>query len=397
MDKAKSVKAVLLISSCDTNASSALIIPLMGMLAVMFPGSSTQISMLISLPSLVMIPTIFLSGKLSNYFSKKTLLNIGTACYIIGGFGACLYSNLAFIVVMRGIVGIGCGIVYPLIPALIAQFWEGDQRAKMMGWASAAGSILAMGMSMASGFLAVKDWRYPFYLDLLWIILLIAQIKVLPKVPPERKDPALLKTGERPKLTLSVYLDIFAMFVYLMVSMVYILKISIFISAENLGNAANAGLASSAVTFCAFLISLVFTLFLKYTKRFTSVVSLVFLGICFYLLSIAHSFSLVVAASVCMGFSLGLIFPYLNTRVSAIAPPAAKTFALSVMYTAGYTGQFLAAFYAQAIDKIVGGSLRGTFQFMVGNIGVCIVIATVCILISMNMEKKKLSSKSWVS
>lgn len=390
MNIGKSAKAVLLISSCDTNASSALIIPLMGLLATMFPTQSTQISMLISLPSLVMIPTIFITGKLSNYISKKTLLNIGTACYIIGGFGACLVPNLTFIIIMRGIVGIGCGIVYPLIPAFIAQFWEGQERAKMMGWASAAGSILAMIMSVSSGFLAVKDWHYPFFLDLLWIILLVAQIRVLPKVPPERKDTTLVtgQTGKRQRLGRAVYLDIFAMFIYLMVSMVFILKIAIYISRENFGNAANAGLASSAVTFCAFFISLFFTVILKYLRRFTPVLSLVFLGICFYLLSIAHSFPMILAGSVCMGFSLGLIFPYMNTRVSAIAPPAAKTFALSSMYTAAYLGQFLAAFYAQAIDKIVGGSIRNIFQFMVGNIGICIVVSIIVILGSIRLEKQ---------
>jgi hypothetical protein len=38
----------------------------------------------------------------------------------------------------------------------------------------------------------------------------------------------------------------------------------------------------------------------------------------------------------------------MNTRISTIAPAGAKTFALSLMSGAIYTGQFLAAFYVQA-------------------------------------------------
>lgn len=387
MGKGKSIKAVLLFSSSDTNASSALIIPLMGVLAVMFPNAGTQISMLISLPSLVMIPTILITGILVNYVSKKTLLNIGTICYIVGGFGACLVDNLTFIVIMRAIVGIGCGIVYPLVPAYITQLYEGNERAKMMGWASAAGSIIAMAMSMASGILATKNWHYPFFLDLLWIILLVAQIRVLPKVPPENKETALPLTGKRLRLNRSVYISIFAIFVYLMISMVYILKISIFIADENLGNAAYAGFASSITTFSAFIMSLLFYYLLKRIKRFISVLSLVFLCFCFYFLSLANSFTYVAIASVFMGFSIGLMFPYMNTRISSIAPPGAKTFALSLMAGAIYTGQFLAAFYVQGIERFIGGSLRMTFSFMAGNLLVCIMVAIVCLLISIKKEK----------
>ncbi len=94
--------------------------------------------------------------------------------------------------------------------AFIAQLYEGNERAKMMGWASAAGSIIAMAMSMASGILATKSWHFPFCLDLLWIIVLIAQMRVLPKVPPEKLDTALLPGGKRPPLNQAVYISIFA-------------------------------------------------------------------------------------------------------------------------------------------------------------------------------------------
>lgn len=380
LNKSKSVAAVLLFSSADTNVANSMIIPMMGLLTTMFPNSGTQVNMLISLPSLLMIPAIFITGKLANYYSKKTLLNLGLVLYIIGGLGGCLVENISYIVVMRGILGIGCGMIYPLVPAFIAQLYEGQERAKMMGWASATGSILAMAMAMASGFLATLNWKYPFFLDLLYIILLVAQVRVLPKVPPEKLEISTSQGKEKVGLGRSVYLSIFAIFVYLMISMVYIFKIAIFIQTENLGNSAQAGLASSATTFSAFVISLFFVYILKGLKRYTSVLSLVSLALCFSLLSIAQSFQMVLYASVFMGCSLGLMFPYMNIRISTIAPLGTRTYALSLMGSAIYTGQFLASYYVQLIETLFKGTLRNTFAVMVGNLLICIIVAIICIL-----------------
>ena len=389
MEKRTSVKAVLLISSADSNAASSLIIPLMGIFAVMFPGSDTQISMLISLPSLIMVPVILITGRLSRYYSKKTLLNIGAALFLIGGFAGCLWENLTFILFARIVNGIGCGMIYPLVPTLIAYFFDGDERTEMMGWANGAGSAIAMLMSLASGLLAVIDWRYPFMIMLLYILLLIAQIRVLPAVPPEKDDQALRPDqGPLPRMNWLVYVTVVATFVYFMMSMVYILKISIFIQTEHLGNATNAGLASSCVAFSAFFFSLAFPYVYKLLDRFTSIVCLIALGACFQSLGVAQNFHMVIVSSICMGCSLGFIIPYMNTRVSTIAPVGTKTRAFALVSGAIYTGQFFAAFYINGVQSLLGDSLRSSFMFMAGTLAVCILVAILFILVSQKYESR---------
>ena len=368
----------------------------MGIFAVMFPDSDTQISMLISLPSLIMVPVILMTGRLSRYYSKKTLLNIGAALFVVGGFSGCLWENLTFILIARAISGVGCGMIYPLIPTLVTYFFDEDERTEMMGWANGAGSILAMLMSLVSGFLAVINWRYPFMIMLLYTLLLVAQIRVLPAIPPERDDASITPClGQTPRMGWLIYVSVFVTFVYFMISMVWILKISIFIGSEGLGNATNAGIASSILTFTAFVFSLAFPYVFRVLNRFTSVVCLVTLGACFYFLSIAQSFNMVILSSVCMGCSLGFIIPYMNTRVSILAPVGTKTCAFSLVSGAIYTGQFVAVFYFNVVQgMVVGESLRSVFSIIAGNLAVCTVIAILFILGSHLYEQKHCQSKA---
>ena len=389
MERKNSVKTILLISSADSNAASSLIIPLMGIFAVMFPGSDTQISMLISLPSLIMVPVILMTGKLSRYYSKKTLLNIGAGLFFIGGFAGCLWDNLAFILLTRVINGIGCGMIYPLVPALIAYFFDGDEQTKMMGWANAAGSIIAMLVSLSSGFLALLNWRYPFIIMLLYALLLIAQIRVLPNIPPEKDDTTLPPCqGRMPHMGWLIYVTAFAAFVFFSISMVWILKISIFIESEGLGNAANAGMASSIVAGTAFFFSMTFPYVYRLINRFTSIICLISLAACFFLMGQAQSFRMIIFSSICMGCSLGYIIPYMNMRVSTIASLQSKTCAFSLVCSAIYLGQFFAAFYFGGIQLIVGDSLRGAFYAIAENLVVCTVIALLFILFSWKYDRK---------
>ena len=389
MKRKNSVKTILLISSADSNAASSLIIPLMGIFAVMFPGSDTQISMLISLPSLIMVPVILITGKLSRYYSKKTLLNIGAGLFFIGGFAGCLWDNLMFILITRVINGIGCGMIYPLVPALIAYFFNGVEQTKMMGWANAAGSIIAMLVSLSSGFLALLNWRYPFIVMLLYALLLIAQIRVLPSIPPEKDDTTLSPCqGRMPRMSWLIYITAFSTFLFFSISMVWILKISIFIESEGLGNAANAGMASSFVAATAFFFSMTFPYVYRLINRFTSIICLISLAACFFLMGQAQSFRMIIFSSFCMGCSLGYIIPYMNMRVSTIASPQSKTCAFSLVCSAIYMGQFFSAFYFRGVQLICGDSLRGTLYVIAESLVICTVVALLFILFSWKYDRK---------
>lgn len=386
------LKAVLLFSYTYTMMATTLIMPIMGNLAQAFPTAGTKIPMLISLPSLVMIPAILLSGYISKYVSKKTVLIFGSILYIIGGFGGGLHDNIDFILLMRTIGGVGTGLIFPLVPALIAQLYQDQEVPKLIGWGNATGSIFGVVFATVTGYLAVMDWHYAFYIYLIYIGLLIAQIMILPHVPPEKQDITMKKDDKNDGLNWLAWVYVLATLVYMVISMVYIVKTAIFIMETNLGNSANAGIASSVVSFTALLLCLVFGQIFKILKRYTVVVGFAATGVCFFCLSIAQSFAMIIVASLFMGISLATVLPYLMTTITMVVPKNAQTTAVSFVSTAMYIGQFLAAYYVQAIESLVNGVTRTAFSVIAGQLLLIVVIAIGFIVVTQNQFDNRVNS-----
>ena len=177
-------KATLLLCACDSNALGSEMTPILAVIALAFPGEN--VNLLVALPPLCIIPASLVAAKLSYYISRKTILTIGQILFIIGGLGGAFAPNFEFLLATRVFFGLGCGLVYPIVPTLISYFFAGHERVSMMGGANAVGSIIAMVFSTLSGTLAVIGWHVPFFVNVFFVFVLVMQLVFLPKVPPEK-------------------------------------------------------------------------------------------------------------------------------------------------------------------------------------------------------------------
>jgi MFS family permease len=381
-------KATLLLCTVDSNALGAVITPILAVLAVTFPGQNTNL--MVMLPPLFIIPTSIIAGKLSYYVSRKTLLTIGQSLYIIGGVGAAFFLDFNYILVMRIILGIGCGIVYPIVPTLIAQFYSGHERASMMGRANAVGAVTAMLMSLVAGVLATIGWHLPFYVDLFFVVVLIMQLIFLPKVPPEKdmhklenaKDKAEL-TPEQKRMGSKAWLCIILMFVTMTLGMVFLLKMAILVDQKGLGDAAIAGVLNSTQIACAFCFALTFPLVFKYLKRYTIVVPVVAMALSFLLIGLANSTAVVFIGAGIFGIYLGYSIPYLQTTVSGYVHPMRRTFAITLVSTAMFAGQAASTPFVGIMETIMGGAdnVSGLFSVM-AVIGFALAVVIVIYLLA---------------
>ncbi|MDR2108733.1 MAG: MFS transporter [Coriobacteriales bacterium] len=362
-------KATLLLCSCDSNALGAVITPIMAVLALTFPGEN--VNLMVMLPPLFIIPTSLLAGKLSYYISRKTLLTIGQILYIIGGVGAAWFYDFNYILIMRILLGIGCGIVYPIVPTLIAQFYSGRERAAMLGRANAVGGIIAMLMSLAAGMLATIGWHLPFYVDLFFVLVLIMQLLFLPKVPPEKTMAALAASRNEPALSATqkhfgarAWLCIALMFVTMTLGMVFLLKMAIIVSERGIGDAAFAGVVSSCQIAAAFLTALSFPLVYGFMKRFTIIIPILATALSFIFISLAQGIVMVLIGACIFGVYLGYAIPYLQTTVSGLVHPARRTFALTVLSTALFAGQAASTPFVTLVESMIGASSSELFITM---------------------------------
>ena len=95
--------------------------PILGKLSVIFPHSTElDIQMLSSLPSLLIIPFIILSGKLTEKVNEIRLLQLGLVIFALSGILYLLSNKMWQLIAVSALMGIGSGLIVPLSTGLIS-------------------------------------------------------------------------------------------------------------------------------------------------------------------------------------------------------------------------------------------------------------------------------------
>lgn len=101
--------------SAVTSLPGLAVSPILGDLNTIFPSASDlEIQMLTSLPSLLIIPFVLLSGKLSVGRDKLWILVVGLVIFLLSGIACLFIRNITALILVSCILGIGAGMVIPL-------------------------------------------------------------------------------------------------------------------------------------------------------------------------------------------------------------------------------------------------------------------------------------------
>ncbi|MCX5785514.1 MAG: MFS transporter [Elusimicrobia bacterium] len=165
-----------------TIMASAAISPALAKIAQAFPGADkTLIKLILTMPSLLITPFALLSGWLAIRVSKKSILFWGLAIYCVAGVGGGFARTIPQLLVIRAILGIGIGLIMPLSTTLIADFFEGEARTKMMGLSGAVNNIGGVAFLSVSGWLACISWRLSFGVYALSLVTMVMTFLWLPE------------------------------------------------------------------------------------------------------------------------------------------------------------------------------------------------------------------------
>ena len=382
------LKLGVLITGADIMFSMALLMPILGTIAIAFPGEEGKVQMLMTFPMLFVGIGMLASGKLADFFSKKTMLMIATAVFSLAGFATALVDDLNYMLAMRSVMGLAAGTMGNLVLATIAQIFEGKERATMMGWAAAVGSLFSLVMAVVAGFLAVMDWHYPFYLFLVYLLIIPIQGKFLPPMPPQKKDETLqLKKNEKGRLNGKVAIVAAHFFAFMMLNAMFTMSFAIFIAQEGFGDSINSGLATSLVTVCALVTAIFFGNIEPLLKKYLPVVGFIFVCATFLIIANAHSVEMVYLSAIPLGIFVGLFGPYCSTWVSRVVPVSGKTLAVSIVGVCAFIGQFSGAFVRMGIGAVIGEGFRTMYTVAAVIAAVCFVLALIYALVRKNDEQ----------
>lgn len=326
------------------------------------------IKMILTLPSLVLIPFSLLSGKISVRIKKKRLLIWGLAIYLIGGVGGGIYENIYVLLFFRAILGVGLGLLLPLSTSLIADFFVGDERTKMMGYSNAVSNLGGIFATLVSGWLATIHWRYVFSTYLIAVIVLILVLIGLPE-PPSRRTYKVSSYFFNKEVIILAILSLLLNIAFFCV----LTNMAQFIENENIGKSDSSGLAISFVSIGGFLGGLLLQKISYFFKHLKVPFGIGFMSVGFLVLSGSNSLFVVVTSTFFIGFGLGILKPLIFLTTTEVTPHFSNAFAISIVSSSIYLGKFLSPFVLSLVGLLFNNSgIRFSFLF----VGLSLVFAT---------------------
>ena len=353
-----------------------------------FPDASqTMIQNLISIPCLVVIPVTLIVGKLMDSVSKKLLSIIGILCFLIGGFLPALMSSLTVILVLRGILGIGIGIVQCVSSALVAENLEGPERDKVQGNLTSAQMLGICVMVFAGGWLADISWNFAFFVHLLAIISLVLCIVCIPNV-----KPSAAKVSDAPaqkvQLTKGSWIWALTMFVLFIGAQIYSIALSFIVDEKGLGTAAQSGNAMAFFAIGGFLLGLVFGRLSGAARGLTLFVGLCGIIISYLVIAFAGMMPMIYLGAFLFGVSLSVCMPCVIVGTAGSVNAFSSAMAISITMCAQNFAQFLCPYIVNPVSAALSdGTNANQISFFLGA-GLTAVMAVIALIWGLKQNKK---------
>ncbi|KQY94364.1 MFS transporter permease [Paenibacillus sp. Root52] len=370
--------ALLSISLVLTSASAvSAIIPMM--LNQLSGVSSSLIESVVTIPSFTMMLFVLLSGPISSRLGKKNTVMFGLLLVLAGGILPMFTTNITWILALRLVLGAGLGMFNSLAVSLISDFFEGDERAQLVGFQSAVQGLGTSFATFVAGQLALIDWQFAFLCYAITLPIALLFFIVVPE--PERDNNLLLPSTETDSRRGGVSLPVLGLSAVLFMFMTFIMivytKTGIMISEKNMSNAEFLGTALTLFSLSSMVAGFLFGKIYTWFRNFAPFVSSLLTAAGFVLLWLSQSVTMVTIAMLIIGFSFALFIPYIFTTLTKIVPKGSETISISI----AMVGSNLGAFASPYVIKVVGtlfGDASASFSFLVSSI-LFTVAAFICL------------------
>lgn len=384
----KLATAILSLSLLTVMAGAA-VAPALNLIQEYFRNvNSLYVQMIISMPALfIALTNLFLFKPLSKRFRARTLVLVGLAFYVIFGCMAGLFNNIWLVLICRGLVGVGVGIIMPLSTGLISFYFTKDKQAQLMGYASAMNMMGGVVATLIAGALAMISWRFAFLVYLLGLLSIVLCLFWMPneKIYDERQE-----AGEKEKGAFGKY------FVFILG--IFLTMVTFFIyPADFAVETAKAGIIPQQFIAVIMAGMDIFGFFggmssaslrkaLKDNVKFAAPVAFL---IGYLLLRFFGGWFGTLAGSFLVGFANGIGIPYIMSTASMKAGKSAATTVMPLLSGALYAAQFVTPFILSGVKGITVAMGLSDSSYTVA-----IFAAILLFLCSLAMKEPELPEKT---
>lgn len=356
-----SARIALLSMAVTTTFGTMMAAPALKPLAVAFPNTDALlVQWVVTLSSLFILPTLFLSGILNRKFNRRSILITGLVLYLFGGVGPAFMNSFPFILACRALLGLSIGLISPTFNSLIAENFQGEARSRMNGIQTSINGIGGAIFLSIGGFIATLGWRDVFMTYFYAVILLVMVVAFLPKFPPLQVSQSAKSSIKIPKFFYAVAL---AGGLHTMMFALIPTNLSLFLANNGIGSISSAGYLIAFSLIGVFIGGLSVTRLTGALKKRLVPLELVLMAGGFLLISSAHAVWTVALGVFMIGLSEGVLFPLSFIKISEVVPKLILTTGISLLLACVYTCQFLSPLFVRGIELLLySNSTRDVFM-----------------------------------
>ncbi|NHC37686.1 MFS transporter [Scytonema millei] len=384
------VKITLLVVSTLTVMAGATIAPSLPAMKQHFstvPNADYWVRLVLTAPALFIAVAAPLVGVTIDKLGRKPVLIIALLVYGLAGSSGLWLNAIGFILFGRALLGLSVAGVMVTATALIADYYTGKARGQFLGIQAAFMALGGVVFLTLGGFLADINWRMPFFIYLIALVLVPCVVLLLPE--PNRTKVAGANVADEPT-SLATGLVVLTYAIALISQIVfYLIPVQLPFHLQQLlqASSSQSGLAIALATGCSAVSSLLYQR-VKARLSFISIYGIAFLNMAlgYELLSFGAGYAVILLGLAIAGLGLGLLMPNMNFCLTSIAPGVARGKVLGGLTTSFFLGQFLSPIVSQPLTNFVG--IAGTYRTAGIVMGIMAIAALVFLM------RAKIAAKS---
>jgi Arabinose efflux permease len=361
--------------------------PILGMLDIAFKEEGANaIQTLQTVPYfLLMVASIFV-GWLVTKISKRRIVLLGLVIIAFVGTSPFLADSFSFMMISRILIGFGFGIVSPLNAAIISDFFEGKDRAALMGLHVTGMGIGSIFINIVGGMLGNFGYQKFFLVHLIALAVFIIVIYQLPDTGAQVPS-----TTQKLKLNKMVFeLSLISFFHTLFIT-AFMTNIATHILQNLNGSSALTGIVTAVQGGFALLVGFNFSRISSTLKRNTLPFAIFAAGLGYLSVVVLPNNILgILFGSACLGISLSCFMAQASYIISISVPQIAIALANGVFAVVGGIGGLLSPIILNSLAGSIFKNMSTSGVFIICAIGMFILAICSYILVAFKSAKEQI-------
>ncbi|WP_407895736.1 MFS transporter [Scytonema sp. NUACC26] len=383
------VKMTLLFVSTLAVMASATIAPSLPIMREHFADVDNVdywVRLVLTAPSLFVAIGAPFAGFMIDSIGRKTLLAITLIMYGLAGSSGLWLNSIGLILVGRALLGLSVAGIMTTATTLIADYYTGTTRAKFLGLQAAFMALGGVVFLSGGGFLAEVNWRMPFLLYSVALLLLPLVLLILPEPRRNSQSSGQQSSSQTQAVSFPFALVVLTYTIAFLAQVVFYMvpvQLPFYLQALTNASASQSGLAIALATLFAAIGSILYQR-IKARLSFMSVYEIAFfgIGVGYGLICFANGYGMVLPGLAIAGFGLGLLLPNMNLCLTSIAPDTLRGRTLGGLTTCFFLGQFISPLLSQPLSQLVG--LRVAY----GLAGILVIVLALVTFVVMSRQKR---------